>query len=75
VEVDGRGPFVDAMQLSRNDSRNMKARDLVDYDELQKCPGLTHATNPGVHGGDPRQCGGYEGHIGPIQCVNIASVY
>lgn len=53
----------------------MKDRDLVDYDELQKCPSLAHAANLGVHGGAPRHSEGYEGNIGPIHCVNIACVY
>lgn len=53
----------------------MKDRDLVDCDELQKCPSLAHAANLGVHGGAPRHSEGYEGNIGPIHCVNIACVY
>ena len=35
-------------------------------------PASAHATNLGVHGGDPWHRGGYEENIGPIQCVNIA---
>lgn len=55
------------MQLNKIDLRNMKDHDLVDYDELQKCPSFTHATNVGVHRGDPRHSEAYEENIGPIQ--------
>lgn len=38
----------------------MEDLDLVDCDELQKCPSLAHATYLDVHGGDPWHSKGYE---------------
>lgn len=55
-----------------NDSRNMKDRDLVNYDELQKCP-QPHARHLSrrARRRSTAQCRIWGKNIGPIQCVWI----